>query len=69
MHRFTFDSPYTFGDQVEYTAPHASGRGRVLDIVLCEDRRVYYIVQPDDGDADGGIFPEHMRPAEGGPQS
>lgn len=68
MYRFEFESPYTFGDEVEYTAPHASGRGKVMDIVLCDDRSVYYIIQRDDGDCDGGIYPKHMRPAPRPPE-
>ena len=69
MHQFRFESPYTFGDEVEFSAPHASGRGRVLDIVLCEDRSVYYLVDCDNGDIHGGILPQLMRPATRPPQA
>ena len=61
MHTFTIQSEYTFDDLVEYDAPHAKGRGRIMDIVLAHDRQVYYIILDDNGDGIGGIYPEHMR--------
>jgi hypothetical protein len=69
MHRITFDSPYYFGDVVEFTSQNGSGRGQVVDIVLGNDRSVYYIIEPDDGgNLIGGVYPSEMRLVEATPR-
>jgi hypothetical protein len=68
MHRITFESPFNFGDRVEFTSQNGSGRGRVSDIVVGADRSVYYIIKPDDSlDLVGGIYPNEMRLIEAAP--
>ncbi|MCE9534595.1 MAG: hypothetical protein K8T89_26265 [Planctomycetes bacterium] len=61
MYKFSFESPFKFDDIVEFKASHASGRGRVMDIALGSDGKIYYMIIRDDGDAEGGIFPHEMR--------
>jgi hypothetical protein len=58
MHRITFESEFYFGDIVDFASSQdRTGRGTVMDIVLSEDRTVYYIVREDDsGEWLGGIY-------------
>ncbi len=60
MYRFVINSAYNFNDIVDFKSKDASGRGRIFDIVLTYDGKVYYIIERDDGDAFGGIFPHEM---------
>lgn len=61
MYTFSFESQFNFNDLVDFESSHASGRGRVMDIVLGFDQKVYYIILRDDGDSFGGIFAHEMR--------
>lgn len=68
MHRITFESPFNFGDRVEFVSRSGAGRGRVSDIVVGADRSVYYIIAPDDSsDMIGGIYPNEMRLIDAAP--
>jgi hypothetical protein len=68
MHRITFESPFYFGDRVEFASQNGSGRGRVADIVVGADRSVYYVIEPDDSpNFIGGIYPSEMRLIEPAP--
>jgi hypothetical protein len=65
MHRITFDSPFYFGDLVEFDSRHnGSGRGRVTDIVIGSDRSVYYIIDVGESGLIGGILPAERRLVE-----
>jgi hypothetical protein len=70
MHQISFQSPFYFGDLVEYQHPdYGSGRGRVIDIVLSDNAMVYYTLQCEDGVSRSGIYPDEMRLADQPPQS
>lgn len=61
MYRFTINSQFNFGDNVEFVSPHTSGKGKVTDIVLEQTGRVYYLICDEAGDLHGGIYPEQMK--------
>ena len=62
MHRITFESPFYFGDLVDFNGINGSGRGRVSDIILQQDMSVYYYIELEEGgETIPGIYPKEMR--------
>lgn len=62
MHKISFMSQFIFGDVIEWDCrDYGQGRGRIIDIVICDDGAVYYTAQPDDGDAQSGLYPDQIR--------
>lgn len=43
-HRFMIETSFTFGDVVEFVHPNYSGQGRVIQISLCDDLTIRYLV-------------------------
>jgi hypothetical protein len=69
MHQITFQSPFYFGDWVEYESQdYGTGRGRVIDIVLSDSGLVYYTLECEDGEVRCGIYPDQMRLVVKSPQ-
>lgn len=59
MHRYNIDSPFGFGDRIEFDTRHIVGEEIIIDVVLSDDGSIYSMVQSDDGDIEGGIYIEH----------
>ncbi len=60
-YRIAFDSPYYFGDLVAFDSVNGKGQGTIIDIALSNDGSIYYVVQLEDGNAQGGIYPKEVQ--------
>jgi len=57
MYKITFQSAFYFGDVVKYQSSlNGSNQGRIVDIALSDDGSVYYVIECDDGETNGGIY-------------
>ena len=61
MYTFSLESQFNFSDVVEFENANEVVRGRVMDITLGFDGKIYYTVLLKSGDAIGGVLPEHLR--------
>ena len=61
MTQINISTPFNFDDYVEFNSANGNGKGKVLDIVICKNQEIYYIINNDDGYTNIGIYPNEMK--------